>query len=319
MSANKGVPAWAFILILVLIFLPVIQTVVQQYSSQLGIQWPEDVDDGVDYPTIGDVSVNRKIAFAVQDVYGGSAVSSGTLVLYESNGAQLESLTLSSSTTTTKSYPSGKEIYGRLINSNAKRFYKIIVPKMAQADVDSQTNNPVELDFFAIASYTVKISDQAGNQISTGGNYNKTTTGDQATLTINFWVSSDNTGIMDSEAKDILNDLNWYCVLYMKSYNTNYEYIDVTGWDHSWSRGTANWYAQRLVDTDLTKYKVGNTYVYDGSTSFTFSADFSSYSGDAADLVFYLDFYSDPYHMMDHGNAGPDYYEAATFTLNCVD
>jgi len=315
-KANKGVPLWAILIIAILIFLPVIQLGIQRYTSEY-IDWPTD-DDDVDYPTEGDITVNRKIAFSTPDKYGGSAVSTGTLTIYSESGVLLESLDISSSKVTTDNYRSGTKLFARLINSNAKKWWAITVPKMGEADVDSQTNNSVKLEFFAIGSYTAKVTDQAGNQMADAGDYNHTATGDVATLTVSFWVGSDNTGIMDSIPKDPLNDLNWYCVLYLKCFGTNYEYIDITGFDMSWSRGTANWYAVRLTDTELTKWKVGQDYVYDGTSSFTHGADFTSYTGDAADLQYYLEFYSDPDYMMDHGNAGPNHYQSAEITIDAI-
>lgn len=316
-SENKGVPIWALLLIAVLIFLPVIQLAVQNYSKTLGIQWP-GLDEDVEYPTEGDIPVNRKISFSTPDLYGGSAVSTGTLTIYTESGVLLESLDISSTKITTDPYKSGTKLYCRLLNTNAKKWWAITVPKMGAADVDSQTNNPVKLEFFAIGTYTTKATDQAGNQISDAGSYNHTLTGAQATFSVSFWVASDNTGIMDSLPKDPLNDVNWHCILYLKTFGANYEFIDVTGFDYSWSRGAANWYAVRLTDTDLTKWKIGQEYEYDGTCSFTHGADFTSYTGDAADLQYYLEFYSEAQYMMDHGNAGPDHYQAAELTVNAI-
>lgn len=317
MSANKGVPVWAIILILLLIFLAPIQHLAKVYTGDI-IPWPEDIDD-VEYLSEGDVSVNRKIDFNTHDLYGGSAISTGSLYIYDEAGSLLETLTLSSSKVTSDSYRTGTELIAQYINSNAKKTIAVTVPGMSQADVDSQTNNPVKLNLFAIGSYTTKATDQAGTQISDAGDYNHTASGDAATLSIGFWVSSDNTGVMDSgSVKDPVDDLYWHCVLYLKVFGTNYEYIDVTGFDYSWSRGSANWYAVELDATELTKWKVGQEYVYDGACSFTHSADFTSYTGDAADLQYYLEFYSDPNYMIDHGNAGPDHYQAAELTIDCI-
>lgn len=294
----------------------------QHYTGDILPFWSTDSGfdfDDTEFPSEGDVTVNRPIDFAVMDRYAGGSVSSGTLKVYNGDGVELDSLDISSTTTTGDSFKSGTELYVRLVNGNAKRWWNFRVPKMSQADVDSQTNNPVKLWFFSIASYTCKVTDQAGNQMSDTGNYNKTATASQATFTVNYWVSSDNTGVMDSECKDPLNDIHWYCVLYLKVYNTNYEYVDVTGFDHSWARGDANWYSVRLTDEDLTKWKVGNEYKLKGAASFSFTADLTSYSGDDADIVFYLKFYSDPDYMIAHGNAGPDSYAADTTTINLVD
>lgn len=320
MSANKGIPVWVILLCLCLIFLGPIQHIARQYTSDI-IPWPGD-DTGVIYehePETGGITVNRKITFSTPDIYGGSQVSAGTLYLYDERGVLQESLTLSSSKTTSDNYRSGTNLYAQLINSNAKRTWALTVPTMSQADVDSQTNNSIRLEFFAIGTYTTKATDQGGTQISDAGSYNHTASGDAATFQVGFWVSSDNTGVIDSgSVKDPVDDLHWYCVLYLKVFGTNYEYIDITGFDHSWSRGTTNWYATVLEDTELTKWKIGTTYEYDGATSFTHSADFTSYTGDAADLQYYLEFYSDPDYMIAHGNAGPDHYQAAELTINAI-
>jgi hypothetical protein len=319
LSANKGIPVWVIILCAVLIFLPIIQHAARTYTSDI-IPWPRDED--VEYtrePVTEGVTVNRPITFSTPDFYGGSQVSTGNLYLYDERGVLQESLDISSSKTTSDPYTSGTNLYAQLINSNAKKTWAITVPTMSQADVDSQTNNPIKLNFFAIGSYTTKATDQAGNQISDGGNYNHSATGDSATLSVGFWVSSDNTGIMDSgDVLDPIDKLHWWCVLYLKVFNTNYEYIDISGFDYSWSRGSANWYATVLTDTDLTKWKVGSSYEYDGATAFTHSADFTSYTGGDADLQYYLEFYSDPDYYIDHGNAGPDHYQAAELTINAI-
>ncbi|MDH5203401.1 MAG: hypothetical protein OEW69_09100, partial [Nitrospirota bacterium] len=160
--------------------------------------------------------------------------------------------------------------------------------------------------------------DQDGTQISDAGNYNHTTSGAQATLSVSFWVGTDNQGFMASDCKDPLNNMDWKAVLYLKVFGTNYEYIDVTGFDDSWSRGTANWYAEVLDPTDLTKWKVGQSYMYKGACTFTHNADFTGYTGAAADLQYYLYFYSDPQYMKDHGSAGPDSYQAAELTINGI-
>jgi len=320
MSANKGIPVWVILLCACLIFLPLIQQLARSYTSDI-LPWPGD-SPGVSYPdepVIGGVDVNRKITFSTPDIYGGSQVSTGSCYLYDDRGVLLETLTLSSSKTTSDPYRSGTQLYAQIINTNAKRTYSFTVPQMSPADVDSQTNNDVKLEFFAIGTYTTKGTDQGGTQISDNGNYNHTASGDAATLSVGFWVSSDNTGIIDSgSVKDPVDDINWWCVLYLKVFGTNYEYIDVTGFDYSWSRGTANWYATVLEDTELTKWKIGQTYEYDGATSFTHSADFTSYTGGAADLQYYLEFYSEPQYMIDHGNAGPDHYQAAELTINAI-
>lgn len=314
MGAKKGYEIWILLFIGVLILLPVLQQVAMNYTGSY-LPW----GDKKDKPDItpGDVPVFRKLEITFLDSFG-TATPSGTGYVYTANGQLKDSASLSSGVYTTSTrFNSGDEIYILWDDgSNDMMWYKTTVPYMAEADIDSQTNNPMDLGAFVLATYTTKATDQAGTQISDAGNYNHTASGSQATFSVSFWVGTDNQGYIASECKDPLNDMHWKAVLYLKVFGTNYEYIDVTGFDYSWSRGTANWYATEIDSTELTKWKVGTTYVYDGACTFTHSADFTGYTGTAADLQYYLYFYSDPSYMIDHGSAGPDSYEAAELTIN---
>jgi len=267
------------------------------------------------------VSVTRPLDFSVVDKYAGSAVGSATVKVYD--GTQLlESLTTASDGTisTSRSYPSGKKLNILVTKSNSKCWYTITVPKMLRSDVDSLSTNPVALDFFTLdTSVTLKVLDSAGNVYTNNGNYNWTSRGvTQETLTISGYVSTDNRGFLSSY--DPLNNLNWKVVLYGKLTGTNYEYLTMTGWDDRYERGSAMWHAAVIPDVGVTKWKVGDEYVYSGSFSKTVTFKKGSYSGDAADLVLYLYAYSDPAYHEDIGSFGPDAVAmCSAVTINIVD
>ena len=264
------------------------------------------------------VDVNKPLKFAVIDQFAGSAVASATVKVYEGTTLK-ESLTTGSDGTVTSAlnYPSGTVLNILVTKSNSKCYYQITVPKMSPDDAQALTYNPIELKFFTLASVSLAVRDSSGNSYSSGGNLNITTLGTSITLTISWYVSSDNTGYKSSY--DPINDLNWYPVLYAKTTGTNYETLDITGFDGAYSIGTNNWYYHVLDDTEITKYKVGNTYVYSGTGSLTISLDATGYSGDLADLILYLVVYTDPVYHQNHASFGPDYVQLATFTLNIVD
>jgi len=171
----------------------------------------------------------------------------------------------------------------------------------------------------------ISLRDSAGPTYSDTGSLNKTTFGNTGSLTVQLNAPTDGEGYISSY--DEIDGLNWNVVLYAKLYNTNYEYVSLTGWEKQYPKGTSEYFAEPLADKSITRYKVGNTYfkddsgfVWDGSSSFTFNIDVTGYSGDVADIVFYLYAYTDEdYHDL-RGSFGPDSYAlASTFTLNLVD
>jgi hypothetical protein len=267
------------------------------------------------------VSVTRPLKFALTDKYAGSGVASATIMIYDGD-TKLESVTTDSDGTKAsgQSYTSGKQLRIYVNKSNSKAWYSITVPKMLSADVDAMTSNPVKLDFFTLdTSVTLKVAQSNGTSYSTGGSYNWTQSGvTTETLTVTGYISADGKGFISSH--DPINDIDWNVVLYGKLYNTNYELLTLTGWDRSYERGSALWGSAKIPDTGVTKYKVGETYVYSGTFGKTLTLKKGSYTGDAADLVLYLYAYSDGSYHKDYGSFGPDAVAmASAFTLNLVD
>lgn len=277
-------------------------------------------------PTEGDLKVNRKLAIALVDKFSGSKATSWTVKVYGLDGKTLIETGTSDGTsgvyTTTNYFDSGDKLVIEASSGNNKIRVKLLVPKMAQADVDAVTDNPFAINTFTIpgADVAISVRDSAGTSYSDGGSLNKTTFGNTGTLTVMLNLPTDNEGYISSY--DEIDALNWYCILYAKLYNTNYEYVSLSGWTVQYSKGTATWHAHRMQDTDVTRYKVGNEYIYDGSSSFTFSIDLTGYSGAVADIEFYVQGYSDWSYHDAKGSFGPDSYAIITsspFTLNLVE
>lgn len=269
------------------------------------------------------VSVTRQIKFTFTDKYAGSA-GSGTVYVYASDGKTLlESGSISSGAyTTTDSYPSGTVLYVKYDDgSNSILWKKITVPKMNPQDAESITTNPVKIEVFDICSLTDTMQDSSGNSFSDNGNWNKTSGGNPgssvATATYSVYVGSDNDGFMSSYDPIYGYDLGAWLIV--KVSGTNYENVVITGFDYAYEKGTAMYYWYQIPDTGITKWKVGNEYVYSGAWSFSWTVDLSGYSGDAADMQIYVKAYASPLYHQTYGDYGPYDVELAEQTINLVD
>ena len=288
------------------------------------LTWITSLTSGGTYipPTGEALDVNRKVAITFIDKYAGSAPTGTTCYVYGSDGKTLlESGTITTGAyTTSKYYKSGTALVLEYYNGTGTtdRLRKhVTVPKMFPADIEAVTDNPVTIDVFTSASaITATCQTDAGTTIqdanATTYSCNKTIQGNTGSLTFNWYVPTDNTGFLTSY--DEIDGLNWYAVLYCKLSGTNYEYVDLTGWDGQYTKGTSIWYYKVLDPTTITKYKVGNTYIYNGAGGFTFSFDVSGYTGDAANAALWMQAYSDPaYHDL-HGSFGPDSYQIDNYS-----
>lgn len=281
-----------------------------------------DIETG-ELPT-GKKTVTRVIQFYVPDIWGGAAVQSATVKVY--NGITLkESLTTSSTAgsegkvTTGQVYTSGDVLNIMVLKSNSKKWYSVIVPQMTEVDASAVSFNQISLEFFDIdTSVTVKVQDGLGNSYSTTDSLNFTALGvNQVTLTVSGFVSADGKGYASSY--DPLNNINWYGMSYGKLSGTGYELMSLTGWSTSYPKGTSIYGARRIQDLDLVKYKSGNDYIYDGTFSYTLTLTKGGYTADTADIDIYLYAYSDPNYHESYGSFGPDSVAmASVFNLNIV-
>lgn len=264
------------------------------------------------------VSVNKQLQIAVIDVWAGGA-SSGTVYIYDSDGkTQLEYGSLTSGKyTTSLTYESGRTLWLKIVNSDSKLWKQITVPYMNPADAESLTYNPVEIKFFTLCSLTDSLQDSFGNSYADGAtwstNSSKNPGADIVSATYSWYVSNDNTGFISSY--DPINDIDWKAVLYVQVSGTGYENVILKGFDGAIEKGTAMWYWKVLDDTELTKYKVGNNYVYDGAGSLTYTVDLTGYTGSSATMQIYLYAYTDPDYFQTYGSFGPDAVQLAEHTI----
>lgn len=276
-------------------------------------------------PTEEGVIVTKQLKFSFVDKYAGSAASGTAAYLYDSDGkTQLEgggSVISTGVWTTTNSYRSGQVLWVKYVSGNSIYWQKITVPRMSQADAESLSVNPIRIDVFSICTLTDALRDGFGNNYNDGASWNITAGGvpgqTTGTLTYSWYVSADNTGYIESY--DPIYGINLKPVLYVTLSGTNYEKVILSGFDGAFEKGTTMYYYKVLDPTTLTKWKVGNNYVYVGSGSFTFSIDLTGYSGDNAVLQIYLYVYSDPAYFQTYASFGPYAVQLAEQTLNLRD
>jgi len=284
------------------------------------------IDLDLDGDSTGDaLDVNRKVEITFVDKFGHALPAGASCYVYKADGKTLSegaALTVSSTgvATTGKYYESGTVLvieYENTTTTTERLRKHITVPQMKPADIEAVTVNPITIDIFTSASaITATCQTDAGTSVqdanTTTYSCNKTVEGNTGSITFNWYVPTDNTGQLTSY--DEIDGLNWYVVLYGKLSGTNYEYVDLTGWDGQYTKGTSVWYYKVLDPTAVTKYKVGNTYIYNGAGGFTFSFDLSGYSGDAANCALWMKAYSDPGYHDVHGSFGPDNYQIDNYS-----
>jgi hypothetical protein len=218
-------------------------------------------------------------------------------------------------------------------------WYEITVPRLASGDAQSLTTNPINLKDFTICTLTDDLKDSGGNTISDAGTFNKTAVTETPTFTYSYYVASDNTGWMTSY--DPIYGLDQNVVLYVKISGTNYEFVEMTGFDDVFEKGSALYgyktlYAYSLADDgdggalkvvrEVTKWKIGNDYyedasgsTWDGSGTIRYGLDLTGYTGDVAVMQLYLYANSDADYFKSTGNYGPNKVELGEHTVTLQD
>jgi hypothetical protein len=254
----------------------------------------------------GLVEVNKALDFALTNEYAGSALTSKTLIILDSDGeTQLESLTTGADGTISSAflYPSDKKIYVKYEDSNDKQIFPITVPRMRASDAESATVNTIALKSFTIGTYTESTLHVGATAIADAGSYNFTASGDTPTFTMRIANSgNDNTGVKDSY--DPLYKHNWWTCIYVTFSGTEYERVLVYGFGNDFTLGTTHYVASRLNAYELTREVDGTTIKSDGVDTFSFSLDGSGLT-DACSVTMqiYIKTYTDPDYCQTHGGA----------------
>ena len=269
--------------------------------------------------TSSGVSVNREVQFTLSDKFSGSALTSKTLVVYNSLFEQVESLTTASNgaINTAHPYASGTQLYVKYVSSNTKEWFNVVVPTMPASEQQVSQYNPVSLDAFTIG--TGAISLRAGG-VAVTSNYTDGTLGttDTPTFTMDlFNTGADNTGMMES-TNPVLNQA-WDLYTVVTISGSGYENIVYSGFDQQFTLGTTYYGANHQSADGFTKWKTANTYEtgFAGDQTTSWSLDLSGASGNSATMNIYVYAYCDPTYAQTHGgNFGNDKYQIATLSVD---
>ena len=280
-------------------------------------------------PTAGSITpvdvkqiVNKPLKFTVMDQFGGAPIDSDAagLIIYDSSLVSIESLNTDANgqVTTSGSYASGTALYALFTHDSSRQWFPVSVPKMSAADANSLTTTSILLKTYVYTAPTMSVRTAANaTGIADGGEYNQTIGGASPVFTVTWFQPTDSMGYISSF--DPIYSIQNQAVLVMKLSNTNYETIGISGFDGQKASGAANYFYKVLDDQSLTKWKVGDTYKYSGTGSYSFACSLSGYTGDAADMDFYIYYNADPAWFITHGNWGPNALSViagAPFTVN---
>lgn len=338
---------YAVIIAALLISVTVVGTLFATGKLQIGTEdgttltFIDDDKDGIadQIDDDGMVAVNRPVTLIVKNFFTKAASTSNGVIVYDDDGVTALASGTTDGTTgelALDAYPSGKELIIELANTNADYRQSITVPRIFAADVDALTTNEITIYTFTVPNGDVAMSItpvSTGTALADGGDWNKTVSGNTDTFTILWTLPTDNEGYMSSvDELATLNNgqpMDWNAVMFCKLYGTNYELASLSGWDGQYTKGTAVWYYKMLDDYEVSKYKVGSTYFtdsqgrrWDGSYTFSHDIDATGYSGDAADLEYYMYVNTDPAWHDQKGSFGDDSYSILTsspFTVDLVD
>lgn len=270
--------------------------------------------------TPGTQPVNKPVRFMVFDKYGGSALSSQTISVYDSNMVLVDTLTTDSNgqDDTNAAHKTGEKLHCELVGSTGERkWVDVTVPGQSPAEAQSLTTNPVTLDFYDYTAPLLKVVCQNGTVLTDTGVYNHTATGNTLIATVSWYQPTDGDGCMASY--DPIYGLQQNALLVVKIHETEYDEVAVTGLLGGYETASARYFYATIDPTTLSKWKVGNEYRYPGVGSITCSFGLSSISGTSVDIDFYVYYFADWSYFLQHGNFGPNalsVISGAPYTVN---
>jgi hypothetical protein len=273
----------------------------------------------------GGVDVNKKLQFTWTADWSGTAANAKTFYLYDDTMALRETLTTAATgiVATGQNYPSGTLLHVKFVDGNNKIWYDFTVPTMNQHDAESNTYNDISLKHFAIGTYTSDQLMMLGLSVADTEVINATgnaTTSPSFIYTLSN-TGSDNTGL--KESYDPVYGQAWQVWVTGKISGDNASMVIINGADYVFSVGTDQYFAKRISAQELTKWKIGSSYVpgYTGTSSCGWSLDLTAFTtaADTATMQLSVYAYCDPAYAQSHaGNFGASKYEIAEQTVSIV-
>ena len=286
-----------------------------------GIGLPFSITDG----GAGGVEVNKKVQFSWTAEYSGAVANAKTFWVYRADKALVETLTTAASgiVATAQNYPSGTQLYVKYDDGSNQIWHSVVVPTMNPSDAESATYNDISLKFFAVGTYTVDSLRMLGLAVASGEQINVTgnaTTSPTFVYTLTN-TGADNTGLMEST--DPVYGLDWGVWVTGKISGDNASLVIVNGVDYQFQVGADTYFAEKVSASQLSKWKIGSSYVpgFEGTSSCSWSFDLSGFTATSA-ATMQINVYecADPVYAMAHaGNFGSDKVLIAAQTVTIVD
>jgi hypothetical protein len=275
----------------------------------------------------GGIDVNKKLQFTWTAKYSGTVANAKTFYVYDESLALRETLTTAATgiVATAQNYPSGTVLYVKYDDTSNQIWHRVVVPTMSEAEAQAQTYNDINLQYYAVGTYSAGERLTAlGISYADADTYNCTTNGTSPVFTATFTnTGADNTGLMESLIADPLNGDNWGVWVCGTITGDNATQVIVNNVDVQFKVGNNIYFADKISAEQLSKWKVGTGYVsgYEGEDSVSFSLDLTAFTAtSAATMQIYLYESADPYYAMNHaGNWGQNKVELGEFTLSLVD
>jgi hypothetical protein len=276
-------------------------------ALNLGNLWP-GTTPGVPGQTGDDwTTVNRLLDFAATDKYAGSASASKTIYVYD-GVTLLETLTTTSDGTiaTANPYPTGKVLNIKYVDSNAKMWFVLTVPKMLKIDAQSTTSlNSIPVATFQAETFTDLLS-KGSTTYADSATFNYTSVGDTGTLVYSWAAVTDNRAILSSP-KDPVYNCEYQTTMFIVLSAGDYDKCILNSMDGMYATGSARVYWKHLADSDFICWKQGTSYVSTGSGAVSIPYDVSGMSNTATTnttMQIYILSYSSPTYAAHYSATG---------------
>lgn len=264
-------------------------------------------------PATNEIDVTKQLKVTVMDELAGSPIGSATVVIRDAQGLPQETLaTLSDgSATSSMLYTSGASLIFEISKAGyVTSFFSKTVPKMAPADAESLSVNPITIKAVKTAVPTITVLDSNGAPVSDGATLNFS--GTSMTFTVTVANTLDNSGWKTTT--DPLNKVNLGLVA--KATASNGAVISGTG--SLISRPEGAHLVTPIPDNAICKQKVGNDYpVYKGVYSYSITVNKGTLaSGQTTVITIKVIGNFDTQYFNAYGIGSPSETVLATFTFN---
>lgn len=255
--------------------------------------------------------------FTVNDLWAGETMTGVTINIYKyATKELLESGTVTNTYTTTNPLTSGDRYWVKLSKGGAFKFYDVIIPYESSP---SASNHYVTLDFYTLGSYTVKLFDPTGSQISDGGYYNVTANNNKyPSFTLMFGPpTSDDTGVM--ETYDPIKAIQRQVLFYINVHGTGSNKLIVSNLPVLYTVSSTDRNFGYVIDASklVRDKKPDGTYASEGILSLTLTFDASGLSaGQTVNIDVYLIAFTNAEYFKNYGTHPTDSLSITSLAFN---